>query len=127
MVENFSENPSDLLQIQEQLGTDIAMVLDECPPFPCEKTACAKAVERSIRWANEFLHFASEGDSCQKGIRFFQLFRVQTLKIRVHCSQALADMPFSGFAVGGVSVGEPEEERNRLLLYASCLRRSHGM
>ena len=111
-------SPQSCYQIQEQLGTDIAMVLDECPPFPCEKTACAKAVERSIRWASEFLHYASEGGFLSKGHQVFSIIQGSNFEdLRVHCSQALADMPFSGFAVGGVSVGEPEEEMLKQVAY----------
>lgn len=43
--------PREVMTIQQNLGSDIAMVLDECPPWPCERDACLRAVERSHRWA----------------------------------------------------------------------------
>src|SRR6476646_3953986 len=43
--------PREVMTIQQNLGSDIAMVIDECPPWPCERDACAKAVARSYRWA----------------------------------------------------------------------------
>ena len=111
-------SPEKSIQAQKAINSDIMMVLDECPPFPCEKTACAKAVERSIRWANEFLHYASEGGFLSKGHQVFSIIQGSNFEdLRVHCSQALADMPFSGFAVGGVSVGEPEEEMLKQVAY----------
>jgi queuine tRNA-ribosyltransferase len=48
----------DCFDIQDALGSDIAMVLDECPPYPCERAACEIAVNRSIRWAKEMLALA---------------------------------------------------------------------
>ena len=87
------------------------MVLDECPPFPCEKKACAQAVDRTIRWANEFLQHSIEDGFLAKGHHVFSIIQGSTYEdLRVHCSQALGEMPFTGYAVGGVSVGEPEEE-----------------
>jgi queuine tRNA-ribosyltransferase len=104
-------SPQSCYQIQAELGTDIAMVLDECPPFPCEKRVCAQAVDRTVRWAYEFLQCSIDGGFLSKGHHVFSIIQGSTYEdLRVQCSQALAEMPFTGYAVGGVSVGEPEEE-----------------
>lgn len=104
-------SPQSCYQIQAELGSDIAMVLDECPPFPCERQACEDAVQRTIRWAKAFLDFAQDDGFIDKGHQVFGIIQGSTYQdLRVSCAQALAEMPFSGYAIGGVSVGEPEEE-----------------
>ena len=113
-------SPKSCYQIQAELGTDIAMVLDECPPFPCDKDACELAVDRTIRWAKEFLTHAESDGFIEKGHHVFGIIQGSTYSdLRVSCSQALAEMPFSGYAIGGVSVGEPEEEMIKQVSY--CL------
>lgn len=113
-------SPQSCYQIQAELGTDIAMVLDECPPFPCNKDACELAVERTIRWAKEFLTHAEDGGFIESGHHVFGIIQGSTYSdLRVSCSQALAEMRFSGYAIGGVSVGESEEEMIKQVSY--CL------
>ena len=63
--------PRECFEIQRALDTDIAMVLDECPPFPCERKACESAVKRTIRWAGEFLQHARETDFLDSGHHVF--------------------------------------------------------
>ena len=113
-------SPQSCYEIQAELGTDIAMVLDECPPFPCDKDACELAVDRTIRWAKEFLTHAESDGFIEKGHHVFGIIQGSTYSdLRVSCSQALVEMPFSGYAIGGVSVGEPEEEMIKQVSY--CL------
>src|SRR4051812_37244668 len=52
--------PREVMSIQQNLGSDIAMVLDECPPWPCEREACGRAVERSLRWAKQCKDYATD-------------------------------------------------------------------
>jgi len=107
----FYLGPEECYRIQANLDTDIAMVLDECPPFPCERDACEQAVSRTIRWAGEFLHHAREDGFLDSGHHVFAIVQGSTYDdLRQYCGQALAEMDFPGYAVGGVSVGEPEEE-----------------
>ena len=106
--------PQNCYEIQKKLDTDIAMVLDECPPYPCERDACESAVARTIRWAGEFLEHATEGDFTVSGHHVFGIIQGSIYDdLRQHCCEALAEMDFSGYAIGGVSVGEPEEEMIR--------------
>ena len=104
-------DPKGCYRIQAELGTDIAMVLDECPPFPCDRDACERAVKRTIRWAGEFLDHARNEGFIERGHHVFGIIQGSTYDdLRQHCGRALAEMDFPGYAVGGVSVGEPEEE-----------------
>jgi queuine tRNA-ribosyltransferase len=108
---NVFLGPREAMQIQWNLGSDIAMVLDECPPFPCERDACRAAVERSIRWARECLKLSEESGFLAGGHHLFAIVQGSNFEeLRRECAEALREMPFPGYAVGGVSVGEPEPE-----------------
>lgn len=103
--------PKECFEIQWALDTDIAMVLDECPPFPCEREACELAVQRTIRWAKEFLDHAGDSGFLDSGHHVFGIIQGSSYEdLRQRCSHELAAMDFPGYAIGGVSVGEPEEE-----------------
>ena len=103
--------PKECFDIQQALDTDIAMVLDECPPFPCEREACTLAVRRTLRWAKEFLAHARETDFLDSGHHVFGIIQGSNYAdLRQQCAQELAEMDFPGYAIGGVSVGEPEPE-----------------
>ena len=112
-------DPAGCYRIQANLGSDIAMVLDECPPYPCERAACEGAVERTVRWAGEFLQHAREDGFLERGHHVFAILQGSCYEdLRQGCGAALAEMDFPGYAVGGVSVGEPEEEMLRQV--AAC-------
>ncbi len=103
--------PRECFEIQQALDTDIAMVLDECPPFPCEREACELAVQRTIRWAGEFLEYSKESGFLDSGHHVFGIIQGSSYEdLRQQCALELAAMDFPGYAIGGVSVGEPEEE-----------------
>lgn len=112
--------PKECFNIQAQLDTDIAMVLDECPPYPCERSVCEAAVARTIRWAGEFLQHAGESGFLESGHHVFGIIQGSSYDdLRQHCGRELAKMNFSGYAIGGVSVGEPEAEMMRQV--AACV------
>jgi queuine tRNA-ribosyltransferase len=103
--------PREVMAIQANLGSDIAMVLDECPPWPCERDACARAVQRSLRWARQCREIALESGFLAAGHHVFAIVQGSTFDdLRREAAQALAALDFPGYAVGGVSVGEPEPE-----------------
>jgi queuine tRNA-ribosyltransferase len=103
--------PSTCYRIQAALGSDIAMVLDECPPWPCEKEACQNAVMRSIRWAEQFMTLARQEGFLEQGHLVFGIVQGSGYaELRKHCVEALVALDCSGYAIGGVSVGEPEPE-----------------
>jgi len=112
-------DPKECYRIQKNLDTDIAMVLDECPPYPCDRDACESAVARTIRWAGQFLDHARGDGFIDSGHHVFGIIQGSTYDdLRQRCGEALAEMDFPGYAVGGVSVGEPEEEMIRQV--AAC-------
>lgn len=104
-------SPQTCFEIQANLGSDIAMVLDECPPFPCEKEACIRAVNRTLMWAKTFLDLAQTRGFLDAGHLVFGIVQGSTYEdLRRRCAESLVDMGFPGLAIGGVSVGEPEPE-----------------
>jgi queuine tRNA-ribosyltransferase len=103
--------PREVMTIQQNLGSDIAMVLDECPPWPCEREACAKAVARSQRWAQQCRQIATDSGFLAAGHQVFAIVQGSTFDdLRREAAESLAALDFSGYAIGGVSVGEPEPE-----------------
>jgi queuine tRNA-ribosyltransferase len=98
--------PKESMEIQRLLGSDIAMVFDECPPHDAPAREQRLAVERTIRWAGE----------CRKqprapGQHVFGIVQGgSNALLREECAKAVVALGFDGYAIGGVSVGEPEPE-----------------
>ena len=106
--------PREVMAIQQNLGSDIAMVLDECPPWPAERAVCQRAVERSQRWARECLVAARDSGMTAAGQLVFAIVQGSTFDdLRREAAAALGALDFPGYAIGGVSVGEPEPEMFR--------------
>jgi queuine tRNA-ribosyltransferase len=106
--------PREVMTIQQNLGSDIAMVLDECPPWPAERAVCQRAVERSQRWARECLAAARDSGMTAAGQLVFAIVQGSTFDdLRREAAAALGALGFPGYAIGGVSVGEPEPEMFR--------------
>lgn len=98
--------PKEAMEIQRLLGSDIAMAFDECPPHDCSPKAGRDAVARTIRWAGECRAQPPLAGQAVFGI-------VQggvNAALREQCARALVELDFDGYAIGGVSVGEPEHE-----------------
>lgn len=103
--------PREVMTIQQNLGSDIAMVLDECPPWPSDREACARAVARSYRWAQQCRQMATDSGFLAAGHHVFAIAQGSTFDdLRREAAESLAALDFPGYAVGGVSVGEPEPE-----------------
>lgn len=103
--------PREVMQIQINLGSDIAMVLDECPPWPCSRDDCRRAVDRSLKWARECLAYAGDAGFVASGHHVFAIVQGSTFDdLRRETAETLAALNFPGYAIGGVSVGEPEPE-----------------
>ncbi|MFH1066614.1 MAG: tRNA guanosine(34) transglycosylase Tgt [bacterium] len=104
--------PREAMHIQHVLGADIIMAFDECPPWPAEEAVVRRAVERTLRWAAECR--AAHGELPSGPTKQQVLFAIvqggSYENLRRECAEALAAMDFPGYAIGGVSVGEPEEE-----------------
>jgi queuine tRNA-ribosyltransferase len=101
--------PKEAMAIQRTLGSDIAMVFDDCPPHTSTPKELRAAVERTIRWAGECLE-----QPRAPGQKVFGIVQGgSNAAMREECAKALTGLPFDGFAIGGVSVGEPEPEMFR--------------
>ena len=101
--------PKEVIEIQAALGSDIWMVLDECPPWPCEKKQLQEAISRSIRWAKECKTFKSNGIKNSENAFLFGIVQGgEEATLRRQCVEQLLEIGFDGYAIGGVSVGEPE-------------------
>jgi queuine tRNA-ribosyltransferase len=98
--------PKESMEIQRVLGSDIAMVFDECPPHDAPAKEQRHAVERTIRWARE-----CREQPRAEGQKIFGIVQGgNNAALREECAQAIVPMDFDGYAIGGVSVGEPEPE-----------------
>jgi queuine tRNA-ribosyltransferase len=98
--------PEKAVAIQENLGSDIAMCLDECPPHGASKEVMREAVRRTLHWAERCRHARRRADQALFGI-------VQggtDVALRAFCARELAKLDFPGYALGGFSVGEPPEQ-----------------
>jgi queuine tRNA-ribosyltransferase len=102
-------SPEIAMEIQATLGSDIAMVLDECPPYPCERDYAARSAEMTTRWAKR----CKEAPRQDRQLLFGIVQGATFDDLRKESAQAIVDLDFDGYAVGGVSVGEPEEEMMR--------------
>ena len=97
--------PESVVQIQEALGSDIAMVLDECIPHDANREYVRDSTARTIRWAERCLRARSKADQLMFGIIQGGMYK----DLREQCVREMTPMPFDGFAVGGLGVGEGEE------------------
>ncbi len=98
--------PESAVRIQERLGADVAMCLDQCPALPASKSEIADATARTIRWAGRCRDAHTRTDQALFGI-------VQGGAhddLRAECAEALTAFDFPGYAIGGVSVGESRED-----------------
>jgi len=98
--------PEENMRVQMELGADIVMQLDQCPPYPAEKTFVAEAVRRSADWAARCRAAHVRTDQALFGI-------VQGgvhADLRAESVERLTDIGFQGYGIGGYSVGEPHEE-----------------
>lgn len=115
-------SPEIAMEIQATLGSDIAMVLDECPPYPCEHDYAARSLELTARWAARCKRAVAAGvsladrpgdaaDTAAGTQLVFGIVQGGTFKdLRRASAEATVQIGFDGYAIGGVSVGEPEPE-----------------
>lgn len=100
--------PEKVVRIQNILGSDIAMVLDQCPPYPAEKKDVAMAVGRTTDWAVKSLE---EMDRLNSGMAVFGIVQGGVFPdLREQSAKELTALNFPGYAIGGLSVGEPRDK-----------------
>lgn len=105
--------PEVAMNIQAALGSDIAMTFDECPPYPCNYEYAARSLDLTLRWAERCHAWALQHE--QRPAVFAIVQGSSFAQLRQHAAEALTALDFDGYAVGGVSVGEPEEEMFRAI------------
>lgn len=108
---HVSLTPEQAVEVQQLLGADVAMVLDVCLALPAERETVRNAMDLTLRWAERSLAAHSRPDQALFGI-------VQggvDVELRRASATATAGLGFAGFGIGGLSVGETAEERNRSL------------
>jgi queuine tRNA-ribosyltransferase len=103
--------PEESMAVQRSLGSDIVMIFDECTPYPCSEDQARASMELSLRWAERSKRAHEGNDSALFGIVQGGMYETQ----RRRSASELVRIGFDGFAIGGLSVGEPHEERDRVL------------
>jgi len=101
----FFLGPREAMAVQRILGSDIAMAFDECMPYPCDEQYACRSVDKTLAWAAQCLvQPRAAGQLC-----FGIVQGGEYTSLRERCARELTAMGFDGYAVGGVSVGEPED------------------
>lgn len=125
-------SPEIAIEIQAALGSDTAMVLDECPPYPCDYDYAARSAKLTTRWAKRCKRWKEENAEhptpniqlqADESMNYQPLGIDQLLfgivqgatfdDLRRESAEAIVHLNFDGYAIGGISVGEPEEEMMR--------------
>jgi queuine tRNA-ribosyltransferase len=104
-------DPEMVIESQNRLGADIIMAFDECPPWPATREQAKTAVDRTVRWAERCLKAHKRNDQSLFGIIQGSMYP----DLRADCIERMIPMDFPGYALGGLSVGEDETLRNRIV------------
>ncbi|MCX9010004.1 MAG: tRNA guanosine(34) transglycosylase Tgt [Candidatus Methanoperedens sp.] len=105
--------PRVCLSNQRILGSDVAMILDECPPYGSDYSTVEASVERTIKWAE-----IAKNEEKNRGQLFFAILQGGTFaELRRKCAEVLVGMEFDGYGIGGLSIGEPKETMKEVLRY----------
>ncbi|MGG7565350.1 tRNA guanosine(34) transglycosylase Tgt [Rhodovulum sp. DZ06] len=111
-------SPERSMEIQKLLGSDIVMCFDECTPYPAEKDVAATSMRLSMRWAQR----SRDAFGDRPGHALFGIQQGSTFEdLRGESSEALRKIGFDGYAIGGLAVGEGQEEMFKVLDYAPGL------
>lgn len=105
-------SPEISIAVQNDLGADIIMCFDECAPYPCEYDYAKKSMEMTTRWARR----SKEAHKRPQDQALFGIVQGSTYKdLRIESAKQITDIDFPGYAIGGLSVGEPGEIMNEIL------------
>lgn len=105
--------PEKSMEVQRDLGSNIVMIFDECTPFPISYSGAAKSVDLSIGWAKRSKIAHGDNENALFGIIQGSVYP----DLRDKSLEALLDIGFDGYAIGGLAVGEPKEEMFKVLDY----------
>ncbi len=113
--------PEESMQVQRTLGSDIVMIFDECTPYPATEAEARISMELSLRWAqrskDEFQRLAPHGEDSSALFGIIQGGMYPEL--RDISLKGLTEIGFDGYAIGGLSVGEPKEEMIKILQHTT--------
>lgn len=115
--EKFLLSPEYSMQIQRELGSDIVMIFDECTPYPADITQARESMELSLRWAERSKIAHADNPAALFGIVQGGMHN----ELRGISANGLIDLDFDGYAIGGLSVGEPKDERDKVLEHTTPL------
>lgn len=104
-------DPERSMEVQRELGSDIVMIFDECTPYPATEMEAAKSMRLSLRWAKRSKEAHGDNPSALFGIVQGGMYE----HLRDESLEGLTDIGFDGYAIGGLSVGEPKEEMIKVL------------
>ncbi|SMN16010.1 tRNA-guanine transglycosylase [uncultured Candidatus Thioglobus sp.] len=107
--------PEESIKIQSDLGSDIVMIFDECTPYPADKITADQSMQLSLRWAQRSKNTHQEVNN--KSALFGIVQGGMHEDLRHQSAAALINIGFDGYAIGGLSVGEPKEEMIKVLDY----------
>lgn len=102
--------PERSMEIQRDLGSDIVMAFDECPPHPCSFEDASRSLDLTLRWAERCRAWWETQPAENRPLVFGIVQGSSHAELRERSARALVEIGFDGYAVGGVSVGEPESE-----------------
>jgi queuine tRNA-ribosyltransferase len=106
--------PESVVEMQGRLGVDLAMVLDECPPWPISEEEAERSWCRTLAWARRSAD--AQGADGPRPAALFAITQGSVYRrLRERAAQDLSALPFDGYAIGGVSVGEPLEARRAVV------------
>ena len=103
--------PETSMQVQRELGSDIVMIFDECTPYPASEEQARESMELSLRWAERSKQAHQGNPSALFGIVQGGMYP----ELRKQSAEGLMAIGFDGYAIGGLSVGEPKDQRDRVL------------
>jgi len=104
-------SPEIAMQVQRDLGSDIVMIFDECTPYPATETEARESMELSLRWARRSKDAHEGNPAALFGIVQGGMYE----SLRERSLEGLVDIGFDGYAIGGLSVGEPKDDMIRIL------------
>ncbi len=110
----YSYTPEICMENQKLMGSDVAMILDECPAYGSEYSVVEASVGRTVLWANR-----AKTVEKNRGQLVFAILQGGTFAdLRKCCAEELLEMDFDGYGIGGLSIGEPKEVMNEVLEYS---------
>ena len=103
--------PEESMQVQRELGSDIVMIFDECTPYPADEKTAAESMRLSLRWAERSKQAFADNPNALFGIVQGGMYP----ELRQESAEGLQKIGFHGYAIGGLSVGEPKDLREQVL------------